>query len=41
MLSPSNNELTNVLEQANKLFKDGMYDWTKQNQKHYLAGSHN
>lgn len=26
MLSPSNNKLTEVLEQANKLFKDGMYD---------------
>lgn len=26
MLSPSNNRLTEVLEEANKLFKDGSFD---------------
>lgn len=28
MLSPSNNKLTEVLEEANKLFKDGRCDTT-------------
>lgn len=29
MLSPSNNKLTEVLEEANKLFKDGRCDTTQ------------
>lgn len=29
MLSPSNNKLTEVLEEANRLFKDGMFEITR------------
>lgn len=38
MLRPSNNKLTEVLEEANKLFKDGKWDYNHRNGAGLLCG---